>query len=255
MKTSAIAPSIERPRRPGRSVESRNAPNGVVLPPARASAPSRMSRIEPTTKTTAPSQKKPSSLVLEVDEHRPRGRATTPAVVSAFGVTRVRARPDDRAGRAAARARRVALLAPAEARRLSHVTPIAFLLWATIAACDEALDVLPGRRDDVGDARERRCRRATSSQKWLPVAMTANQTQAGQSSQSTLKSATCRTTDARTTPTISASARVEARHRRVRVRGELDEPAAVVERRRTAASVSMKPIDGNNRGGAVGSRT
>jgi hypothetical protein len=42
-------------------VESTNAPKGVALPPARASAPSRMSRIDPATNSTAPSQKKRSS--------------------------------------------------------------------------------------------------------------------------------------------------------------------------------------------------
>ena len=44
-----------------------------------------------------------------------------------------------------------------------------------------------------------------SSQKWLPVAITANQTQAGHSSQITLKIGR-RTTEARITPAISASA-------------------------------------------------
>ncbi len=53
--TSPIAASIAPS--PTRSVvESRKAPNGVDFPPTRASAPSRMSRIEPTTKTAAPSQ-------------------------------------------------------------------------------------------------------------------------------------------------------------------------------------------------------
>src|SRR3954452_3248379 len=81
---------------PTRSVvESRNAPKTVDLPPARASAPSRMSRIEPATKTVAPSQKKSSSL-------RPSKRtmteatkqSVTPVTVSASGVTRVRASPE-----------------------------------------------------------------------------------------------------------------------------------------------------------------
>ena len=53
--TNPIAVSIALS--PTRSVvESRKAPNGVDFPPTRASAPSRMSRIEPTTKTAAPSQ-------------------------------------------------------------------------------------------------------------------------------------------------------------------------------------------------------
>ena len=81
---------------PTRSVvESRNAPKTVDLPPARASAPSRMSRIEPATKTIAPSQKKSISL-------RPSKRTSTeatkqsvtPLTVSASGVMRVRARPE-----------------------------------------------------------------------------------------------------------------------------------------------------------------
>ena len=54
-KTSAIAASIAPS--PTRSVvESRKAPKTVDFPPTRASAPSRMSRIEPTTKMPAPSQ-------------------------------------------------------------------------------------------------------------------------------------------------------------------------------------------------------
>ena len=76
-------------------VESRNAPNGVDLPPARASAPSRMSRIEPATKTTAPSQKKSSSLRLSKrTSTEATTQSVTPLTVSAFGVTRVRARPE-----------------------------------------------------------------------------------------------------------------------------------------------------------------
>ena len=44
-----------------------------------------------------------------------------------------------------------------------------------------------------------------SSQKWLPVAITVNETHAGQASQRSLK-ATRRTISAMTMPTISASA-------------------------------------------------
>jgi hypothetical protein len=43
-------------------VESRNAPNVVPLPLDRASAPSRMSSTEPTTKSAAPTQKQRISL-------------------------------------------------------------------------------------------------------------------------------------------------------------------------------------------------
>ncbi len=60
MKTSEIAPSMNASE--ARSVvESMNAPKVVCLPPARARAPSRMSRIEPTTNTAAPSQNQSSS--------------------------------------------------------------------------------------------------------------------------------------------------------------------------------------------------
>ena len=48
--------------------------------------------------------------------------------------------------------------------------------------------------------------------------------------------------------------RVEARHRRVRVRRELDQAAAVVQPA-DVASVSTKPKLGNIRGGAVGTST
>jgi len=54
-KTSAIAPRTN-PSLIRSVVESRNAPNGVPLPLVRASAPSRMSRIEPTTNTAPPVQ-------------------------------------------------------------------------------------------------------------------------------------------------------------------------------------------------------
>ena len=75
-------------------VESRNAPNGVVLPPARASAPSRMSSTEPATNTTAPSQKKRSSWRFSKRTSTDAAaQSRTPLAVSAFGVTRVRARP------------------------------------------------------------------------------------------------------------------------------------------------------------------
>ena len=59
-----------------------------------------------------------------------------------------------------------------------------------------------------------------SSQKWLPVAITANQTQAGQSAQNAFAHQCLQTRRARS-PTISESAGVQARHRRVGVRGEL----------------------------------
>jgi hypothetical protein len=75
-------------------VESRKAPKGVPFPLVRASAPSRMSRIEPTTKTAAPSQLNRSSFRFSKKTRTAAAtqRATPPAV-SASGVTRVRERP------------------------------------------------------------------------------------------------------------------------------------------------------------------
>ena len=69
-----------------------------------------------------------------------------------------------------------------------------------------------------------------SSRKWLPVAMTANQTQTGQRSQSARDHQ--RRRSARGDADDQRVRRVQARHRGVRVRGELDQAAAVVERRR-----------------------
>ncbi len=63
----------QRPRRRGRWSESRKAPNSVDLPPARASAPSRMSRTEPTTNTAAAEPVVEELVsVLEGDDHRRR---------------------------------------------------------------------------------------------------------------------------------------------------------------------------------------
>ena len=68
----------------------------------------------------------------------------------------------------------------------------------------------------------------TSSQKWLPVAITLNQTQAGQSSQ--IAFAKRRSADREEHETDDQRVRrVQARHRRVRIGGELDQPAAVIE--------------------------
>ena len=61
MKMSAIEPSMNAS--PSRSVvESMNAPNVVARFDRRASAPSRMSRIDPMMKSAAPSQKNRISL-------------------------------------------------------------------------------------------------------------------------------------------------------------------------------------------------
>ena len=113
-----------------------------------------------------------------------------------------------------------------------------------------------------GAANARRCSAATpatstptamSSQKWLPVAMTLNQTQAGQASQSAFAHGR-RTTSAIVTPTISASAECRLG---IAAYG-FDETATaalewlIVE---CSASVSWKPAPGNIRGGAVGTST
>ena len=92
-----------------------------------------------------------------------------------------------------------------------------------------------------------------SSQKWLPVAITANQTHGAHASQSTFAQRR-RTTVAMTTLTISASS---ACRLGIAAYG-FDENATKVEEWLTvecAASVSVKPASGNIRGGAVGSST
>ena len=92
-----------------------------------------------------------------------------------------------------------------------------------------------------------------SSQKWFPVAITVNQTQAGQASQSTF--AQRRRDDRRHHDADDERVGgVQARHRRVRVRRSRDRGARVVDGR-VRASVSTKPASGNIRGGAVGSST
>ena len=94
---------------------------------------------------------------------------------------------------------------------------------------------------------------ATSSQKWLPVAITANQTHGAQASQSTFAHRR-RTTVAMTTLTIVASS---ACRLGIAAYG-LEAKATKVEEWLTvecAASVSVNPASGNIRGGAVGSRT
>ena len=81
-----------------------------------------------------------------------------------------------------------------------------------------------------------------SSQKWLPVAMTANQTQAGQIAQKSFAHQR-RQTNASTIADDQRVGGVQARHRRVRVGGELDEAVLV--------GSSTKPSP-SSRGGAVG---
>ena len=79
---------------PTRSVvESMNAPKVLALPPARASAPSRMSSTEPRTNTTAPAQKKSHSFrYSKYTSTEAAMHSETPDAVSIVGVTRVRAR-------------------------------------------------------------------------------------------------------------------------------------------------------------------
>ena len=92
-----------------------------------------------------------------------------------------------------------------------------------------------------------------SSQKWLPVAITANQTHGAQASHSTFAQRR-RTSVAMTTLTISASS---ACRLGIAAYG-FDENATKVEEWLTvecAASVSVKPASANIRGGAVGSST
>ena len=210
MKTSAIAPSMNASLT--RSVvESMKAPNGVALPPTRASAPSRMSSTEPITKTTrAEPEEEQLVAVLEVDEHAAGDaeRARRPAV-SMFGVTRVRARPCIE--RAASRSR-----------------PRACTLSLS-AACSNvsALGGPAGARDDPTPARARRRPPATST----PTRDVEPEVVAGRhhgepdprrpEQPERSSPSACGRRAPCTSPTISASSGVEARHRRVRVRREL----------------------------------
>src|SRR5262245_21596974 len=93
MNDRPIAASIAAS--PTRSnVESRNAPNTVPFPAARARAPSRMSAIEPTTNRTPPSQKKRYSFRVSKPTRRaPARQSATPTSVSMSGVSFVRATP------------------------------------------------------------------------------------------------------------------------------------------------------------------
>ena len=84
-----------------------------------------------------------------------------------------------------------------------------------------------------------------SSQKWLPVAITANQTQAGQTTQNAFAHQ-LRQTPKSTIADDQGVGRVQARHRGIGVRGELDEAVA--------DGWSTKPRP-SSRGGAVGMKT
>src|SRR5262249_52833654 len=94
---------------------------------------------------------------------------------------------------------------------------------------------------------------STSSQKWFAVAMTENHTHAGQRSHRTFHGQR-RTTEARTTPTIGASAvcrrGIAAYGFAARLIGPLPWLSPPIW-----PSVFVKPTDVKNRGGAVGSST
>ena len=92
----------------------------------------------------------------------------------------------------------------------------------------------------------------TSSQKWLAVAITANQTQAGQSSHKILKYQ-CLTMKASVTPTISASAACRLGIAANGFEASWMNPLPWLMPK--VATVSTKPSSGNMRGGAVGSAT
>ena len=82
-----------------------------------------------------------------------------------------------------------------------------------------------------------------SSQKWLPVAITANQTQAGQSAQSAFAHQLRQTREEHDADDQRVG-RVQARHRGVRVGGRLTSPSRCW---------LMKPSP-SIRGGAVGKK-
>ena len=92
-----------------------------------------------------------------------------------------------------------------------------------------------------------------SSQKWLPVAITLNQTQPGQASQSAFAQRR-RTTSAIVTPTISASAECRLGIAAYGFDANATHARRVVDRRMGLERV-VEPASGNMRGGAVGRST
>src|SRR5919204_2460610 len=94
---------------------------------------------------------------------------------------------------------------------------------------------------------------STSSQKWLPVAMTANQTQDGHSAQIAFANQ-FRQTAKSTTPTISASAACRLGIAAYGLATKLIRPLPWF-RLANCESVSSNPKSGNIRGGAVGRST
>src|SRR5689334_10082621 len=93
----------------------------------------------------------------------------------------------------------------------------------------------------------------TSSQKWLAVAITENQTQAGHSAQKIFANQ-LRQTAQSTTPTISASAACRLGIAAYGLATKLTRPLPWL-RLANCDSVSSKPKSGNIRGGAVGRAT
>src|SRR2546425_12984504 len=93
----------------------------------------------------------------------------------------------------------------------------------------------------------------TSSQKWLPVAMTANHTHAGQSSQTTFQIGRL-TTDARMTPAMRASAACRLGMAAYGFDASSMRPLPWFSPPNWV-SVSVKPIEVNSRGGGGGRET
>src|SRR5919201_566529 len=93
----------------------------------------------------------------------------------------------------------------------------------------------------------------TSSQKWLPVAITENQTHAGQRAQNAF-AIQLRQTTKRTTPTINASAACRLGIAAYGLATKLISPLPWL-RLANCESVSSKPRSGNILGGAVGRST
>src|SRR5882724_7542203 len=83
-------------------------------------------------------------------------------------------------------------------------SPIAFLLCANYSSLAMAL-LNRVWYTIASEINASKTPATTSSQKWLPVAITANQTHAGHSNQTAFQTGRL-TTDARITPTINASA-------------------------------------------------
>ena len=93
---------------------------------------------------------------------------------------------------------------------------------------------------------------STSSQKWLPVAITVNQTHAGQTIQTALR-IRLRHSPASVIPTMSASAACRLGIAAYGLAASCTSPLPWL-RPPSCESESAKPASGNIRGGAVGMR-